>query len=221
MANYGCNCNGTVAGTTDNNCNSNCNCNYNCTEGGMVGGVSSGNCSCNNCGCNGSSGSVNGSCVCNNGSVGGVSTGDGMCYVAGLFTVIGHIAPVYYKFKGGKGVLATAVTVLMLAPIPFLILFAIFAGIVAISGYVSLASITSVVLLPVILHGYFAVVFSSVTNPLPGLAALSSIIIAILVVFCHKDNIQRISNKTERKFSFKKAPEVKKGEKSEENESED
>lgn len=147
--------------------------------------------------------------------VGGVSTGDGMCYVAGLFTVIGHIAPVYYKFKGGKGVLATAVTVLMLAPIPFVILFALFAAIVAVSGYVSLGSITCVSLLPVILHGYFAVVFSKVVNPLPGLAALSTIIIAILVVWCHKENIQRISDRTERKFSFKKKPDVKTEEDSE------
>jgi len=153
--------------------------------------------------------------------VGGVSTGDGMCYVAGLFTVIGHIAPIYYKFKGGKGVLATAVTALMLAPVPFLILFALFAAIVAISGYVSLGSITCVSLLPVVLHGYFAVVFSKVANPLPGLAALSTIIIAILVVFCHRENIQRISNKTERKFSFKKKPEAKAEEENTEDESED
>ena len=152
--------------------------------------------------------------------VGGVSTGDGICYVAGLFTVIGHIAPVYYKFNGGKGVLATAVTVLMLAPIPFAILFALFVAVVAISGYVSLGSITCVSLLPVVLHGYFVVVFSKVVNPLPGLAALSTIVIAILVVYCHRENIKRISDKTERKFSFKKAPEVKK-EESEENESED
>ena len=137
--------------------------------------------------------------------IGGVSTGLGMCYVAGLFAVIGHIAPVYYKFKGGKGVLTTAVTFLILAPTPFLILFALFVAIVAVSKYISLGSVTCVVLLPVILHGYFMVVFSTTA---PGLASLSTIIIAILIVWCHRENLQRIANRSERKFSFKKAPEI-------------
>lgn len=140
--------------------------------------------------------------------VGGVSTGDGMCYVAGLFAVIGHISPVYYRFKGGKGVLTTAVTALILAPVPFLILFALFAIIVFASGYISLGSITCATLLPVVIHGYFSVIFSGAPKSFPGLAALSTIIIAILIVWCHRGNIQRISNRTERKFSFRKAPEV-------------
>ena len=51
--------------------------------------------------------------------VGGVSVGDGYCYVAGLFAVLGHIFPVYYGFKGGKGVLVTSTMALILTPIPF------------------------------------------------------------------------------------------------------
>lgn len=140
--------------------------------------------------------------------VGGVSTGDGMCYIAGLFTVIGHIAPVYYKFKGGKGVLTTAVTALILSPIPFLILFVLFIAIVAVSKYVSLGSVIGAIFYPVMLRGYFAVVFSNTDRSLPGLAALATIIIAIIVVWCHRGNLQRISEKTERKISFKKKPEI-------------
>lgn len=138
--------------------------------------------------------------------VGAISTGHGMCYIAGLFAVIGHISPIYYRFKGGKGVLTTAVTALVLAPIVFLILFALFAAIVAVSKYVSLGSVTTAVLLPVVLHGYFSVVFGAGTTP--GLAALASVIIAILIVWCHRGNLQRITEKTERKISFKKKPEV-------------
>lgn len=149
--------------------------------------------------------------------VGGVSTGEGMCYVAGLFTVVGHIAPAYYNFKGGKGVLSTAVAMLILAPIPFAFLFALFVLVVATSKYISLGSITCVSLLPVVLHGYFAVVFSA---GMPIFASISTIIIPILVVFCHKENIKRLSERTERKFSFKKAPEIKAKQESEENESE-
>lgn len=138
--------------------------------------------------------------------VGGVSTGEGFCYIAGLFAVIGHVFPIYYKFKGGKGVLSTATMVLILTPVPFAILFLIFAGIVAASKYVSLGSVVSAVLYPVVLHGYFMFIFSSTNKSLPGLAALASVTIAILVVWCHRGNLQRISDRTERKISFKKKP---------------
>jgi len=138
--------------------------------------------------------------------VGGVSTGEGFCYIAGLFAVIGHVFPIYYKFKGGKGVLSTATMVLILTPGPFAILFLIFAAVVAMSKYVSLGSVVSAVLYPVVLHGYFMFIFSNTNKSLPGLAALASIIIAILVVWCHRGNLQRISDRTERKLSFKKAP---------------
>ena len=136
--------------------------------------------------------------------VGGLSTGEGFCYIAGLFAVIGHIFPIYYKFKGGKGVLSTATMVLVLTPVPFLILFLIFFAIVASSKYVSLGSVVSAVLYPVVLHGYFVFIFSNTDKSLPGLAALSAVTIAILVVWCHRGNLQRISDRTERKISFKK-----------------
>ena len=124
-----------------------------------------------------------------------------MCYIAGLFAVFGHVFPIYYKMKGGKGVLSTACMALVLAPIAFAILFSIFAAIVAGSKYVSLGSVVAGILYPVLMHGYFAVCFKS---PMPGLAALSTIIIACLIVWCHRGNLQRISDRTERKISFGK-----------------
>lgn len=134
------------------------------------------------------------------GYVGGISI-NGFCYVAGLLAVLGHIFPVYYGFKGGKGVLVTSTMALILTPIPFLILFGVFAAIFAISHYVSLCSVSVAVLYPVLLHGYFAVVFES---PIEGLIALSSIIIACLIVWCHRENLKRISEKTERKTYLRK-----------------
>lgn len=130
--------------------------------------------------------------------VGGVSTGNGYCYVAGLFAVLGHIFPIYYKFKGGKGVLTTATMVLVLSPIAFLILILIFILLVATTKYVSLGSVSAAVLLPVLMHGYF----SFIGVPMHGLISISLIIIAILIVWCHRGNLQRISNRTERKLSF-------------------
>lgn len=135
--------------------------------------------------------------------VGGVSTGDGVCYIAGLFVVVGHIFPVFYKFKGGKGVLATASMALILSPIPFLILFLVFVGIVAASKYVSLGSVTVAVLYPVVLSGYFKFMFAA-DYSFPGFAAVTSILLAILIVWCHRANLVRISNKTEHKISFGK-----------------
>ncbi len=124
-----------------------------------------------------------------------------MCYVAGLFAVFGHVFPVYYKMKGGKGVLSTACMALTLSPLVFLILFSIFAAIVAVSKYVSLGSVVSAILYPVLMNGYFSLRFEL---PMPGLSALATIIIAILIVWCHRGNLQRISDRTERKISFKK-----------------
>lgn len=130
----------------------------------------------------------------------GIATSE-MCYMAGLFAVLGHIFPLYYRFKGGKGVLVTSTMALILTPVPFLILLAIFAAIVYMSRYVSLGSVSVAVLYPVLLHGAFAVVFEA---PMPGLMALSTIVLACLIVWCHRENLKRISEGTESKLSFKK-----------------
>lgn len=131
---------------------------------------------------------------------GGISYNDGYCYVAGLFAVMGHVFPIYYGFKGGKGVLVTATMALMLTPVPFLILLAIFALVVWVSRYVSLGSVCGAVLYPVVVTSYIKL-FGA---PVPGLISLCTIIIAIFVVWCHRENLVRISNRTERKLSFKK-----------------
>ena len=131
-------------------------------------------------------------------------------YVAALFAVLGHIFPIYYKFKGGKGVLATATAALILTPVPFLILIALFIVIVAMSKYVSLGSVSVAVLYPVLVNGYFSFAFGATP---PGILSLCTIILAILIVWCHRENLKRISDKTERKISFKKKDvEVKKEE---------
>lgn len=132
---------------------------------------------------------------------GGISDHDGYCYVAGLAAVVGHIFPLYYRFKGGKGVLSTAVVALILAPVPALILIAIFVAIVAISKYVSLGSVSAAILFPVIVNGYFNFALSTAPH---GIISLSTIAMAVLIVWCHRGNLQRISNRTERKLSFGK-----------------
>ena len=132
--------------------------------------------------------------------IGGINYDEGFCYMAGLFAVLGHVFPVYYGFKGGKGVLVTSTMALILTPIPFAILLAIFVGIVAASGYVSLGSVSVATLYPILVNGYILLFFDGA----PLIISLCTIILAVFIVWCHRENLERISNRTERKISFKK-----------------
>lgn len=140
------------------------------------------------------------------GYVGGLSVG-GNCalplnYMAGFFAVIGHILPIYYKFKGGKGVLCTSAMALILTPIEFLILLLIFILLVAWTKYVSLGSVTVAALYPVVVSGHIKIVSHGAAS-INGVVALITILLAIIIVYCHRGNLQRISEGTERKLSFK------------------
>ena len=121
-------------------------------------------------------------------------------YTAGLAAVLGHIFPVYYGFRGGKGVLVSATMALVLSPILFLIMFAIFAALVAMTKYVSLGSVTSAIAYPLLVYGFF----SMYEMTAPPTILLVTILVACIIVFAHKENLKRISNRTERQLSFKK-----------------
>lgn len=121
-------------------------------------------------------------------------------YTAGLAAVLGHIFPVYYGFRGGKGVLVSATMTLILSPVLFAIMFAIFVLMVATSKYVSLGSVTAAILYPLLVHGFFGMMGTTA----PPTILLVAILIAVIIVFAHKENLKRISNRTERKLSFKK-----------------
>ena len=114
-------------------------------------------------------------------------------YIGGMASVIGHCFPVYYKFKGGKGVASTFFMVLCTEWRVGLICLAIFVIIVAGTKFVSLGSIMSVLVYPLILNrmtGY-------------GLHNIIAILLALLVVYLHRKNIMRLMNGKENKISFK------------------
>ena len=98
--------------------------------------------------------------------------------------------------------LVTATTALALSPLPFAILLLIFIAVVALTKYVSLGSVIVAILYPVALHAYFAIAFGS---PMLGMISLCTILLAVIIVWCHRGNLERISNRTERKFSFHKS----------------
>jgi len=123
-----------------------------------------------------------------------VLLGESGAYTAGVFVIIGHVYPLYYKFKGGKGVVAAAITVLFLTPVIFGILLLIFLLLVACARYISLGSIIAAAFYPLLVY-----LFSG-----PGPSVLYALAIGLFIIFLHRSNIQRLINGEERKVSFKK-----------------
>ena len=124
-------------------------------------------------------------------------------YLAALFCVIGHVFPVYYKFKGGKGIATAAGTILACKPIVLLILVIIFAIILAISKYVSLASITVALLYPFVLDRIYKL-FPPYEGYTSGIHIFFVFILSMIVFLKHYPNLKRLMSGTESKISFKK-----------------
>ena len=140
-------------------------------------------------------------------AIGYIILGQIGAYIAGLFCIVGHIFPVYYKFKGGKGVVTAGITILMCNPIVFLIVITIFIIIVAFTRYISLGSVMSILLYPIILDRIDRLIpIWGVYEETEGsIGVIFAVIMAILIVFKHWSNIKRLFNGTESKFSFKKS----------------
>lgn len=139
--------------------------------------------------------------------IGTLLAGEAGAYIAGLFCVIGHAFPCYYGFKGGKGIVVTATTLLCLEPVVFLILFAIFALLVASTKYLSLGSVIGMMLYPILLNRMYQFLNGMPEGPVP---AIVSVFNALLVVWLHRENLKRLWNGTENKFSLKKKDKFKK-----------
>lgn len=124
-------------------------------------------------------------------------------YIAGTACIFGHTFPVFFKFKGGKGVVTAAVTVLMCNPYVFLILIALFVAIVACTKYISLGSVMCMLIYPFILSG----IDTWLVGGCPYV--LFAILTSALIIYKHKENIIRLRQGTESKFSFKKSVDSK------------
>lgn len=120
-------------------------------------------------------------------------------YLVGLCCALGHAFPCYYKFKGGKCVAVTAAIALVMEPLVFLFLLLIFAGTVICTKYVSLGSIFSALMYPVLLHNVISARYGH-----GHIGIVFALINCLLVVFLHRTNIARLRDGKENKFSFKK-----------------
>lgn len=117
--------------------------------------------------------------------------------IAALCAILGHVFPIWLKFRGGKGV-ATAVGAFVgLAPRAVLVVLAIFLIIVMISRYVSLGSIVGSALFPILAYELYR-----------GQSSLAGLLVmlgaSLLIIFKHRANIRRLLNGTENRLQFHK-----------------
>jgi glycerol-3-phosphate acyltransferase PlsY len=110
----------------------------------------------------------------------------------GIAAIAGHVRPIWLGLRrGGKGVATAAGVFFALAPIPMAITFAVFVGIVLVTGYVSLGSLVCAVLLPALL-----LLSVGVRSPL----FLVSLAVAVFVFWTHRSNIGRLRRGEEHRF---------------------
>ena len=119
--------------------------------------------------------------------------------LAGIAVILGHTFPIFFGFKGGKGI-ATALGVLMMTNWNIGLICLVFALVLMIlTRIVSLGSIAAAVLFPVL------IIFMPHTAYLvDGNYIIYSILLAVLVVFNHRANVKRLLTGTENKIDFKK-----------------
>lgn len=137
-------------------------------------------------------------------------------FIAGIACMVGHSYPVFFKFKGGKGVACFAILVLITSITMnmwylFVILFVIFAVIVIGTRFVSLGSIIASLLYPILLNRFVEISAGMAKTEEMAETILKlhgfeifAVIAAFFVVFLHRSNLVRLFNGTENKISLSK-----------------
>lgn len=118
--------------------------------------------------------------------------------------IIGHCWPVYLKFRGGKGVATSAGAMIGLAPLPASIALVVWLIVMGLFRFVSLASITAAIVLPVATWITFFMDFMRKGTQYDIYIPIVLTLLSVLIVLRHKKNIQRLLNGTENRFSKKK-----------------
>ncbi|MBH0229431.1 glycerol-3-phosphate 1-O-acyltransferase PlsY [Halobacillus yeomjeoni] len=116
---------------------------------------------------------------------------DVIALIVGIFAVVGHMYPVFARFKGGKAVATSGGVILGVNPLVFLILILSFFIILYLSKYVSLSSM---------LTGIVGIIATVIFKDY-GLTVLISLF-TVFVIYRHRSNIKRIMNKTEPKITW-------------------
>ncbi len=128
-----------------------------------------------------------------------------MIMLSGVAVVAGHNWPLFYKFKGGRGVATTVGVMLGLAPLVILISLLVGVPVIALTRYVSLGSIIGSFLVPVLMVAF----------RMPPAYILFGTVLAAITIWRHRENISRLLKGTENKIGKKVVIESKKGGKTE------
>jgi len=113
--------------------------------------------------------------------------------LVGVAAFLGHLYPIFLKFKGGKGVATSFGVLLGLAPLATIILLVVFAAVAFTTRIVSLSSMVTAVAAPLVLWlFYYSPTYVIVTA-----------FMALMIVFRHYANIQRLLNGTEPRFGMR------------------
>ena len=113
--------------------------------------------------------------------------------LGGLGCELGHVFPVFFGFKGGKGILSGSMLAILLGWKVALVAWGVFMLLWALTRYVSLGSLAAAVSLPITV--YFFLGHNLVYTAL-------AFFMAALVVYCHRENIVRLLHGTENKFKW-------------------
>jgi glycerol-3-phosphate acyltransferase PlsY len=119
--------------------------------------------------------------------------------IAGCAAILGHVWTLFAGFKGGKGIATSAGMLLGIAPIEVAVSFGVFLGVILISHYVSLGSLSAAVAFPLTMYfreniflvdieGYNTLIFFSIG-------------VSLLIIYTHRSNIVRLTKGTENKIT--------------------
>lgn len=120
-------------------------------------------------------------------------------YIAACFVLLGHLFPVFFGFKGGKGILTACGMILALNPWACIILLGVYVPLIFIVKIVSVGSILGAISYPFVI--YFA---QRVAGRPAVFDAFFAAIMASIVIYMHRENIVRLFNGTERSFKKEK-----------------
>lgn len=120
--------------------------------------------------------------------------------IAAFAALLGHCFPVWLKFKGGKGVAVAAGIFLVLSPLACLAAVILFLLVVIFWRYISLGSVSSAAAMPLLIYFLWAP-----RHAPPPAITVGAVAAALVIIYKHRGNLQRLVEGAEPKFSFSKS----------------